>query len=297
MNEKTVYALGFFDGLHLGHAALMAACRSLADSLGCRAGVVTFANHPDTLVLGTTPGLINTTCDREKMLREQFHIDTIVSLPFDRELMERPWQEFYRFVVDTHNAAGLVCGDDFRFGDRGRGTAQGLAQICAQDGIPCQVIPQVWKDGAVVSSTRIRALIELGQMGTAVELLGHPYVLTGLAEPCPRYGVPGLTAAKIMLPKELVVPKFGLYVCRCRVDGNSYEGVAHVGTQPTAAGIGITVAPWVIDCPVKLAGREITLEFYKFLRPDRNFRTREALGQDILRNTAIAREFFRKEKP
>ena len=83
MNEKTIYALGFFDGVHLGHAALLTACRRLAAARGWKAGVVTFSDHPDTLVLGRTPPLICTVQDRERLLREDFRMDTVVTLPFD----------------------------------------------------------------------------------------------------------------------------------------------------------------------------------------------------------------------
>ena len=93
MREKTVYALGFFDGVHLGHGALLKACRELADDIGCAAGVVTFEGHPEGLVLGKAPLLINTAADREKLLKDIYHMDTVVSLRFDRALMEMPWRD------------------------------------------------------------------------------------------------------------------------------------------------------------------------------------------------------------
>ena len=85
--NKCVYALGFFDGVHIGHGSLLTACRELADELGADAGVVTFSSHPDALVRGAAPGLINTLADRDRLLKEKYHMDTVLTLPFDREGM------------------------------------------------------------------------------------------------------------------------------------------------------------------------------------------------------------------
>ena len=107
MNE-TIYALGFFDGVHIGHAALLKACRELAAQRGCRAGVVTFGSHPDTLVLGQTPRLINTAQDREWMLRELFHMDAVITLPFDRQMRDMDWRDFLEMLRKTYAGHGLA---------------------------------------------------------------------------------------------------------------------------------------------------------------------------------------------
>ena len=90
MKNKIIYALGYFDGVHLGHKALLDTCQALAQQLGCQCGVVTFLDHPDALIQGKAPGLINTAGDR-KILFSQFHIDCVLELPFDRELMNMSW--------------------------------------------------------------------------------------------------------------------------------------------------------------------------------------------------------------
>ena len=113
MKEKTIYALGFFDGVHVGHQALLAACRELAAETGALAGAVTFTAHPETLVFGHSPALINTAADR-KMLLQQHHMETVQQIPFDRAMMQMPWQEFFRMLREDYGAAGLVCGEDFR---------------------------------------------------------------------------------------------------------------------------------------------------------------------------------------
>ena len=151
MNE-TIYALGFFDGVHIGHAALLKACRELAAQRGCRAGVVTFGSHPDTLVLGQTPRLINTAQDREWMLRELFHMDAVITLPFDRQMRDMDWRDFLEMLRKTYSAVGFVCGEDFRFGSRGAGSADTLAGYCREAGLPWAVIPQQTRDGIRVKT-------------------------------------------------------------------------------------------------------------------------------------------------
>ena len=272
MSKQCVYALGFFDGVHLGHGTLLTACRELADELGCDAGVITFSTHPDSLVQGTTPGLINTLEDRDRLLREQYRMDRVLTLPFDEQMMTTPWQDFFHRLVAEFSAAGLVCGEDFRFGHKGQGNSANLLSACRESGIPCIVRPQLKLGGVVVSSTHIRDLIEMGLMEHAVHFLGHPHTLTGKVVPGHQLGRRlGFPTANMLLPEGLVAPKFGVYACRCLVDGISYGAVTNVGTRPTVAGVGVTVESWLLDYSGDLYGRDITLEFIRFIRPEIRF--------------------------
>ena len=294
MKEKCVYALGFFDGVHLGHGSLLTACRELADELGVKAGVVTFADHPDTLVHGAAPGLINTLRDRDTLLREQYHMDRIITLPFDREMMECPWQDFFTRLREEFQAVGIVCGEDFRFGYQGQGNAQTLLKVCREAWIPCIVVPQRKLGGVVISSTHIRDLIEMGLMEHAIHFLGHPHILTGTVVPGHQLGRRlGFPTANLLLPEELVSPKRGVYACRCLVDGQSYAAVTNVGTRPTVAGVGVTVETWILDYSGDLYGREITLQFYKFLRPEIKFPNLEALQQAIRSDAEQIKEILK----
>lgn len=292
--EKTIYALGFFDGVHLGHQALLTACRSLAAQTGAKAGVVTFDGHPDTLVLGQTPKLINSIEDRCLLLRRQ-GMETIVTLPFDEKLRCLPWQEFFRLLTEEYNAAGLVCGSDFRFGYRGEGTADKLRDACETAGIPCVIVPQLEVDGIRVSSTHIRALIENGEMETAVKFLGHPHILTGTVVTGQQLGRKiGIPTANLHLVARLLVPKFGVYACRIHTDYGEFSAVTNVGTRPTVEGNGITVEPWILDFDGDLYGKTVTLEFHAFLRPEKKFDSLAQLRSEIRKNGEETRKFFEK---
>ena len=293
MSKKTIYALGFFDGVHLGHGALLNSCRELAEAMECRSGVITFSNHPDTLVHGVTPGLITTEQDRNTILTRDFRMERVVSLPFDRKMMEMPWERFFRMLVEEYDAGGFVCGEDFRFGYRGEGNAMKLLEICRREEIPCVVEGQLKMGGMVISSTYIRNLVEMGLMERAIHFLGHPYVLTGTVVPGQQLGRRlGVPTANLMLPPELAVPKFGVYACKCLVDGKRYAAVTNVGTRPTVDGVGVTVEPWIQDFSGDLYGREITLEFYKFLRPEIRFDSLKDLQQAIRQDAADTKKFL-----
>ena len=292
MKEKTIFALGFFDGVHLGHQALLDACRELADRLGCQTGVVTFCTHPDTLVTGNTPGLINTTEDRRRLLTDM-GIDTVIELPFNQQLMTMPWQDFFRLLLTKYNAAGLVCGHDFRFGDRGVGNAALLQEACLAADIPCTVVPEQTIDGITVSSTYIRTLLETGEMEQAVRFLGHPHILTGTVVSGQHLGrTLGIPTANLVFPEELVQPRLGVYACKAAADGKKYLAVTNIGTRPTVGGQWVTVEPWLLDFEDDLYGRTITLEFYAFLRPEKKFSDLAALKQEILKNAAQTRKFL-----
>ena len=294
MKNKTIYALGFFDGVHIGHGALLDICREVAREGGQSSGVVTFSAHPDTLVLGQTPRLINTPEDRERLLRKSYGVDTIVTLPFDRKMRDMPWKSFLELLRRDYDAAGFVCGADFRFGSRGAGNAGMLAIYCRTESLPWAVVPEQTLDGIRISSTHIRGLIENGEMSTAVKFLGHPHILTGQVVHGRHLGSTlGIPTANLRLPPELAVPKFGVYMCLCAIDGKTYPAVTNVGTRPTVNGQDVTVEPWILDYDGDLYGREITLEFYRFLRPERKFESLQALKTEILRNADQTREYFR----
>ena len=291
--NKIIYALGFFDGVHIGHAALLTACRGLANALDCAAGVVTFGSHPEGLVTGKLPGLINTPRERELILREKFYMDTVVTLPFDEAMRSMPWQDFLEMLRRDYGAAGFVAGEDFRFGYKGAGNASSLQHYCAENQLPCTIVPEQMLDGIRISSSYIRTQLEDGDMATAVKFLGHPHYLTGTVVHGRALGRRlGIPTANLRLPEGLVIPKFGVYACLVTIDGKTYAAVTNIGTRPTVEGHHITVEPWILDYTGDLYDREITLEFYRFLRPEQKFPTLEALKEEIHRNAEETRQLL-----
>ncbi len=291
--SKIIYALGFFDGVHIGHTQLLLHCHSLAYHHDCSAGVVTFDSHPEALVLGNAPRLINSVHDREWLLREKYAMEAVLTLPFDEKMRTMPWEDFLELLRREHNAVGFVCGEDFRFGHKGSGNAALLAEYCRRENLPCHVVPEQILEGVRVSSTYIRQQLEDGHMATAVKFLGHPHILSGEVVHGKALGRKlGVPTANLQLPEGLAVPKFGVYACSCLIDGVRYPAVTNLGTRPTVAGSSITVEPWILDYSGDLYGRRIILEFHYFLRPEMKFPSLDALKEEIHRNADETRAFL-----
>ena len=292
MNNRYIYALGFFDGVHLGHEALLRQCRQLAERHGCKAAAVTFSSHPDTLVLGNTPRLINTIEDRVQLLKAA-GMDDVIVLPFDKQMMACPWQDFLTLLQEDYSAAGLVCGHDFRFGNRGEGNAKLLQDYCKENGMPCAVVPEQKLEEITVSSTHIRTLLEEGHMEEAAKFLGHPHVLTGTVVTGRKLGrTLGIPTANISIPEEVVSLPFGVYACKAQVAGKEYLAVTNIGNRPTVGGHRVTVEPWLLDFDGDLYGQELTLRFYRFLRAEQKFPSLDALKAEIMKNATETRKFF-----
>jgi len=282
MDQQTIFALGFFDGVHLGHQGLLKACRELAKQNHCLAGAVTFAAHPDALVLGNAPALVNTISNRVYLLK-QFGMDTVVMLPFDEKMRSMPWGDFIQMLQREFGAAGFVCGHDFRFGHRGEGTAAILREYCNAAGLPCAVVPKQVIDGVTVSSTHIRGLIADGQMAQAVKLLGHPHILSGVVVEGKQLGrTLGFPTANLSWPEGVLIPKFGVYACKV----GDYPAVVNIGTRPTVNGQNVNAECHLLDFAGDLYGKEITVAFYGFIRPEQKFDSLKELKSQIAADTA-----------
>ena len=291
MTKTKIFALGFFDGVHRGHLALLNACKDLARQLDAAPAAITFDRHPKSLFTLQPPVLINSNEDRQQILLHH-GISPIYQICVTQENMTRSWQDFLQELL-AEGTVGFVCGDDFRFGAGGNGTAQKLAAFCESRNMPCAVVPEQTQDGVRISSTHIRSLIERGDMETAAHFLGHPHVLTGEVVSGRQLGrTLGIPTANLHLPEGIVCPAFGVYACRALVDGKYYLAVTNVGVRPTVSGQGITIEPWILDFSGDLYGREISLEFHKYLRPEQKFHSLEALQAAIFENAAQTRELL-----
>lgn len=291
--EKRIFALGFFDGVHLGHQALLRKHAQLASSLGWQLAAITFDRHPQSLFTDNPPPLINSTQDREKLLR-RYGVEHIYTLPVTKEVMGQSWLDFLQNLLEE-GAQGFVCGQDFRFGHKGEGTAENVFNFCMNRRMVGSIVPDQTIDGIRVSSTHIRQLIEKGEMEKAVAFLGHPHVFSGQVVSGRQLGrTIGIPTANILPPEGLIVPKFGVYACMAEVDGVKHPAVTNIGTRPTVGGHRITVEPWLLDFEGDLYGKHITLEFYTFLRPEKKFPSMEALRTAIDADATNTRLFFKK---
>ena len=294
-HRKRVIALGFFDGIHIGHAALLNRTLLRAVEIDAIPSALSFDIHPDTLVYGKPVPLINSAAGRADLIRRLFGIENVIFIHFNREVMQMPWQQFVQTLIREMDAAWFVVGHDFRFGWKGEGNAQRLSAYCEEHGIGCDVIPAVTLDGRVVSSTYIRELIESGDMERANEFLGHPHTLVDTVHYGYRLGTKmGTPTINMQFPDGVLVPRHGVYAAKAVLeDGSEHMAVTNVGVRPTVSGEDrVSVESFILDYSGNLYDRQVRIEFFAFLRPEKKFPSVEALKAQILRDAEETRRFF-----
>ncbi len=295
MKEKVI-ALGFFDGVHLGHAALLRRTADLARELGCAPAVFTFDRPPKEVVTGVPCPLINSAEDRRDLVRRLYGIREVIMVPFDQEMMTTSWQDFVtEILVGRYHAVHLVAGHDHHFGHKNQGSPELLAEKCKSLGIGCDIIPKVEVAGITVSSTYIRRLVELGQIDRANRFLGHPHTLTGTVRHGRGIGSAQLfPTANLAVPLHVLVPSHGVYATRVVLEGGaSYAAVTNVGTRPTVNnGADVTVEACLLDFQGDLYGKKMRVEFFKHLRDEVRFDSLDALKAQIASDVEATRRYF-----
>lgn len=289
---KRVIALGFFDGVHVGHGALLRTAKNRADELGAAAAALTFDPHPNVLVFGEKTPLINTLQERKLLMTERYAMDEMLVLPFDQAFMEMDWQDFVKEVLmERFEAVHVVCGFDYTFGHRGLGNAQKLQQLCAQLELGCDVVEKVELLGDEVSSSRIRTLLEQGKVEEANTLLGHPHFISGTVAHGKALGrVLGFPTANLPLQEGLLMPARGVYATRVTCESGIYQAVTNVGSRPTVGESNqITVESYLLDFAGDLYGQPMKVELLKFLRPEQKFESLDELKATVLKDIEKAK--------
>lgn len=310
--QRRVIALGFFDGVHRGHGALLRRVGEMAELLDAVPTAFTFDKSPTAALTGQNVPLLSTVEDRTALMHELYGIQEMVIAPF-QTMQRMVWEEFVAdYLVQKLRVVHVVAGHDFHFGHLGKGNPERLRAKCQALGVGCDIIPKVELDGMTVSSTYIRTLIAQGEMERAVEFLGHPYRLIRQVGHGKRLGSRlGFPTVNLRIPEGMIVPAFGVYATRVwvlpacpdsheppgprRLPGEGpYLAVTNVGVRPTVEdGDQVTVEGFLLDFDGDLYGRTVRMEFYSYLRPERKFPDLEALRDEVLRNAGQTREFFR----
>jgi riboflavin kinase/FMN adenylyltransferase len=297
--KQKVIALGFFDGVHLGHAALLQKTVEEAKRRGCIPAVFTFDRPPKEVVTGVPCPLINSPEDRRELVRRLYGIQDVIMVPFDQEMMTTSWEDFVtKILVGRYHAVHLVAGHDHHFGHKNQGSPELLVKKCAELGLGCDIIPKVEVAGITVSSTYIRRLVELGQIERANRFLGHPHTLSQVVRHGRRIGhTIGIPTVNLVAPPHVLVPSHGVYATMVTLsDGTSYAAVTNVGTRPTVNnGTDITVEAWLLDFDGDLYGQTVRVEFFRHLRDEVRFDSLDALKTQIQSDAQATRDFFAQQ--
>jgi riboflavin kinase/FMN adenylyltransferase len=275
-------AVGEFDGVHVGHRAVIAG----ADS------VLTFEPHPRTVVAPDSAPKLLTSLATKADLVASLDVRELVVIPFDGSFAAQTAQEFIDHVlVERLGAQRVSVGENFRFGNRARGDAELLR---SQTAFQTRVVEMVELEGEIISSTHIRGLIAAGDVAAAGRFLGSPFHMRGpVAHGDKRGRTLGFPTANLVPDPRLVVPDHGIYACRAQVDGQEHVAAVNVGVRPTfKTGRGLLVEAFLLDFDADIYDHELRLDFLERLRGERRFDSVEALveqmGRDVVETRRIA---------
>lgn len=293
---KRVIALGFFDGVHRGHGALLRTVANTARKLDATAAAFTFDRHPASVITGHDVPMLSNMDDRVWLMRRYYGIDEVIVASFDA-MQKMDWQDFIvEYLVGELGCVHVVAGHDFHFGYMGKGNPDRLKAKCAELGVGCDIIGKIEQDGITISSTYIRNLIAQGEMDRATEFLGHPHVLTDTVSHGRKIGSStlGFPTVNLHIPYPLIVPAYGVYATRVWFDGSYHYAVTNVGVRPTVRDNDgkVTVEGFILDFNGDLYGKTVRMEFFHRLRGEEKFPSMQALADEIRRNAEQTREYF-----
>lgn len=284
-------ALGSFDGLHLGHRQVIG---NTLSAPGLRPAVITFQQNP-SVSLQKKPVPLLTTNEQKLALLEEMGVEVVYLLPFDRIRDMEP-EDFVEALYRVCRVRALSCGFNFRFGKNGRGDAGLLKELCREKGMELSVTPPVSVAGETVSSTRIRACLEQGDVQQAGQLLGRPFgydfEVTHGRQLGRTWGTPTINQP---FPAGYVLPRFGVYASLVEVEGQKYYGVTNIGVKPTVGSDCALSETWIPEFSGDLYGKKVPVELLDFIRPERKFDSLDQLKNEILENGVLARKIAERE--
>lgn len=289
-----VLALGFFDGVHRGHAALLRQAVLVSEREGIPSAVMTFDTHPDTLVRGEPVELINSAPDRAWLIRHYFHIDRVEFFRFTEDTMRTPWRTFLDTIRSELGAVHFVVGYDFRFGWRGEGTAALLRDYCRENALGCDIIDPVVIDGITVSSTYIRGLLKAGNMREAERFMGHPHILSDMVRHGRALGRKlGAPTVNMRFAPGVLIPRYGVYAAKAHLREGVFSAVTNIGVRPTVSSDNtVSVESHLLDYSGNLYGRPVLLEFVEHIRDEIAFSSVDELSAQISADTERARSIL-----
>jgi riboflavin kinase / FMN adenylyltransferase len=300
-HEPKAVALGNFDGIHLGHQALMKTLVHESHTRNLLSAVYTFQNHPGT-VLDDHQKIIFpskiTPIPLKKKIMEKMGVEFLFLDTFTPQLMLMNPEEFVKTIlIDRLNAKLVVVGEDFRFGKAARGNIQLLLKLAPVFNYELMVVPPVYHEQQKISSSQIRMEIEKGNMEKVTQLLGRPFMMLNRIERGFGRGKKlGYPTANLILEEQQMVPAEGVYATCVRVDDMLFMGATSVGNNPTFGAQHTTIETYIIDSDLMLYEREIELYFYKKLRDQIAFDETDALKNQIQQDVQDIKDYLQTQK-
>lgn len=290
--EKTLsVALGYFDGVHIGHRQVLAAAKNAADQNGWQSGVFTFVFGGENTLKGA--GVLQT--EERRLRMESLGIDWYYCPTYEDFKDLAPDEFVDEVLIGKMNAKAVFTGDNFTFGKGGKGNVLLLAQLCAQRGLTHTIVDMQSEEGSIVSSTRIRALLAEGEIHHANKLLGAPYAVTLPVSSGKKIGGGklGFPTINQIYPAGMLMPKEGVYISAAWIDGVRYASATGIGSQPTVGGTTLTCESFLLDYSGDAYGKDVRLELLEYLEASRKYDNLDQLKACIARAAKAAKEYFK----
>ena len=290
-NQGTAVALGYFDGIHLGHKAVLDTALEWAEKENLVPVVMLFDIHPRKLISGDVPPMLL----REEKKNEILTKMGFTVVPFNfREAMDYSPNEFIdRILIDGLNARVVSCGFDYHYGKGGRGDAKSLGDELESRGVKLFAEEAVLVDGEVVSSTTIRELISNGEIQKANTMLGYCFSYDFTVKKGDGLGrVLGFPTINQGFPEDFIVPRYGVYASTVLLDNKWYPAVTNVGVRPTVANSSMRSETCIFDFSGDLYGKNVEVSLLRFIRDEIKFSDIDALSQQIERDIVTARNVY-----
>ena len=283
-NPNLSLALGYFDGVHIGHQAVIKNAVNFAKQNGGKSAVITFKDHPCCFFHGVCPKYILTREYREKFIAD-LGVDYLYELDFEK-LAGLSAEEYLENILIKHfSPKSISTGFNHNFGHNKTGDVKFLEQESVKYNYKYFALPPQKYDGEVISSTKIRKLLSDGQIDTANKMLGRNFIIEGTVIKGRQIGrTIGFRTANILYPIELIDIPFGVYSVLVNYASQTYQGIANFGVRPTVNGHGALLEVHILDFERDIYGEVLEVKFIKMLRTERKFDSLDSLKQQISRD-------------
>ena len=290
IKEKTVVALGNFDGLHMAHTEIITRTCAYSKKHGLLSCVLLFKTHTNTITASTDTKLL--TDEREKLhILQNMGVDLVYIQDFDSDFMHISPKEFVVFLKDKLNACAVSVGYDYRFGYKAEGDADMLMELSKKYGIDVLVCNEIKCGNDTVKSTKIRELLEDGKIEYANAMLGRNYFVMGEVVKGFQNGRKlGIPTANIKYDSCKLLPKTGVYKGITTVDGTAYISMVNIGNNPTFGADKITIESHILDFDGDIYGKTIKCEFIKRIRDEKKFGSIDELKNQLKKDKLTVKE-------
>lgn len=294
-NTRTAVALGTFDGVHIGHKSIIQRARELAEEFGGKSAVFTFSNHPLSVLAPAKEPMQLGDLLSKCYLMEQEGIDYLVNIPFNEKLSALSPEAFLKMLQDYMHPKYVVVGPNFSFGYKGKGSPRMLVREGENFGFQAEIAQEVQREGRIVSSTRIRSLVEDGELDKVNEFLGHPFTVGGrVIHGDHRGNTIGFPTANLPItPRRAMLPN-GAYAVEVVWQGEMYYGIANIGDNPTFEGCYRRIEVNILDFDKDIYDEALLIGFRYKLRNQKKFSGIEALVAQLKQDKINARKLLSK---